>query len=463
MNLRHAAKQATVSRQRHDEARTQLHGRWLVFARAIWGALVIPSLGLFVIANILYAPQLIGPNKALRALMLHPGPSVSGYTVSYFHLYLQVGSYLTLTIVLASLASLVWIAAGLVIVWRKSDDRMGLLAAFGLIMYGLALSPQLYLMNVLSGMHALWRWSVVFEGLLGWGSLGLVLILFPNGRFVPRWTRWVVLVFVVFLVAWGLPSNSPFSTVQWPYLFTWLTLGFFLAPISVQLYRYWHPSSLIEQQQTRLVVFAIVISMLADVGFASSLVRTALAQLGLTGSAYAFMSTGLYSLTLYLFPLTIGIAVLRYRLWDIDILINRTLVYGTLTVSLALIYVGLVISLQALLRGIISQDNSVAIVISTLAIAALFQPLRYRIQRVIDRRFYRSKYDAAKIVAAFSATLRQEVDLDQLREHLVAVVEETMQPAHVSLWLRPPQQDGERSAWGAHALSSRHTEEPVHE
>ncbi len=465
MHLEHAAKQAMVSRERHDEAHTRLHGRWLVFARAIWGALVIPSLGLFVIANILYAPQLIGPDKALRALMLHPGPSVSGYTVSYFHLYLQVGSYLTLTVVLASLASLVWIGAGLVICWRKSDDWMGLLAAFGLIMYGLAISPQLYLMNVLSGMHALWRWSVVFEGLLGWGSLGLVLILFPNGRFVPRWMRWVFLVFVVFLVAWGLPSNSPFSTVQWPYLFTWLTLGFFFAPISVQLYRYWHPSSLIEQQQTRLVVFAIVISMLADVGFASSLVRTALAQLGLTGSAYAFMSTGLYSLTLYLFPLAMGIAVLRYRLWDIDILINRTWVYGTLTVSLALVYVGLVIGLQSLVRLITGQvsQSPVIIVASTLAIYALFQPLRHRIQATIDRRFYRRKYDAAKIVAAFSATLRQEVDLDQLREHLVAVVEETMQPTFVSLWLRPTQQEGKRSAWGARPLSSRHTEEPVHE
>jgi hypothetical protein len=444
MNLEHAAKQATVSHQRHDEAHTRLHGRWLVFARAIWVALVIPSLGLFVIATMLYASRLIGPDKALRALMLHPDPPVSGYTVSYFHLYLQVDSYLTLIVVLASLASLVWIAVGLVIVWRKSDDRMGLLAAFGLIMYGLAISPQLYLMNVLSGMHALWRWPVVFAGLLGWGSLGLVIILFPNGRFVPRWTRWVFLVFLVFLVAWGLPSNSPFSTVQWPLLFTWMTLCFFVAPISVQLYRYWHPSSLIERQQTRLVVFAIVISMLADVGFASSLVRTPLAQLGLTGSAYAFMSTGLYSLTLYLFPLTIGIAVLRYRLWDIDILINRTLVYGALTVILTGVYVGLVIGLQALLRGIISQNNSVAIVISTLAIYILFQPLRSRIQRIIDRRFYRSKYDAAKTVAAFSATLRQEVDLDQLREQLLAVVQETIQPAHVSLWLRPPAPDSKR-------------------
>ncbi len=191
-------------------------------------------------------------------------------------------------------------------------------------------------------------------------------------------------------------------------------------------------------------MFAIVISMLADVGFASSLGRTALAQLGLTGSAYAFMSTGLYSLTLYLFPLTMGIAVLRYRLWDIDILINRTLVYGALTVILTGVYVGLVIGLQALLRGIISQDNSVAIVISPLAISILFQPLRRRIQRIIDRRFYRSKYDAAKTVAAFSATLRQEVDLDQLREQLLAVVQEAMQPAHVSLWLCPPAPDSKR-------------------
>ena len=138
-------------------------------------------------------------------------------------------------------------------------------------------------------------------------------------------------------------------------------------------------------------------------------------------------------------PLGVGIAMLRYRLWDIDIIINRTLVYSTLTISLALVYAGLIIGLQYLLRGMISQHNDVAIVVSTLAIAALFQPLRHRIQAIIDRRFYRRKYNAAKIVAAYSATLRNEVDLNQLREHLLTVVQDTMQPSHIALWLREPE------------------------
>jgi hypothetical protein len=162
-----------------------------------------------------------------------------------------------------------------------------------------------------------------------------------------------------------------------------------------------------------------------------------------------------------LIPLSIGFSILRYRLYDIDLLINRTLVYGTLTVLLTLIYVGLVISLQAfvsLLTGQVSP-SPVIIVASTLAIAALFQPLRHRIQRIIDRRFYRSKYDAARTLAAFSATLRQEVDLDQLREHLITVVQETMQPAHVSLWLRPPEQQRKYQGSGRADLRISSSEE----
>ncbi len=136
-------------------------------------------------------------------------------------------------------------------------------------------------------------------------------------------------------------------------------------------------------------------------------------------------------------PAAIGVAVLRYRLYDIDVLINRTLVYGSLTALLVTVYVGSIVVLQAVFRSLTGQDSQLTIVASTLAIAALFNPLHRRIQAFVDRRFYRRKYDAEKTVAAFSARLRDETDLAELNEELLAVVRETMQPAHVSLWLRP--------------------------
>ena len=154
----------------------------------------------------------------------------------------------------------------------------------------------------------------------------------------------------------------------------------------------------------------------------------------------------LFPVVFLLIPLSIGFSILRYRLYDIDLLINRTLVYGSLTALLALLYVGLIVVLQSLFQGVFHQNNTVAIVITTLVIAALFQPLRHRIQAIIDRHFYRRKYDAAKTLEAFSATLRNEVELTQLREHLLNVVQETMQPAHVSLWLRQSEHDRKQLA-----------------
>jgi hypothetical protein len=145
-------------------------------------------------------------------------------------------------------------------------------------------------------------------------------------------------------------------------------------------------------------------------------------------------------------PTAIGIAVLRYRLYDIDVVINRTLVYGALTASLVLIYLSGVVALQYVFRVLTGGESQFAVVVSTLAIAALFTPLRRRLQGFIDRRFYRRKYDAYRTLDEFGSRLREETDLDALSDHLVEVVRETMQPAHVSLWMRAPEYEARKEA-----------------
>jgi hypothetical protein len=193
-----------------------------------------------------------------------------------------------------------------------------------------------------------------------------------------------------------------------------------------------------ERQQIKWIAFAAsfvgllyLIAMVCAFIFPSGAWFQAGSPLWLDLLGYAALS----SFTLV--PIAIGFAVLRYRLYEIDIIINRTLVYGSLTISLALVYVGLVVSLQYVFRALTGGDSQLVIVASTLAIAALFNPLRRRIQSFIDRRFYRSKYDARRTLEEFGARLRDETDLDSLSEDLVGVVRETVRPAQVSLWLRP--------------------------
>jgi hypothetical protein len=156
---------------------------------------------------------------------------------------------------------------------------------------------------------------------------------------------------------------------------------------------------------------------------------------GLQGALLQLFGSVALNIFILCIPISIAIAILRSRLWDIDVIINRALVYGSLTATLAALYFATIIGLQTLLGGFIG-DSQVTIVASTLLIAALFQPLRRRIQALIDRRFYRRKYDAARTLDTFSATLRQEVDLADLSDQLLIVVQDTMQPSHASLWLR---------------------------
>jgi hypothetical protein len=322
---------------------------------------------------------------------------------------------------------------GAIIAWRKSNDWMALLVAFWLVLQGSTTATL-----IVSSSQSSWQWPALLLNNLAFLFLELVFFLFPNGRFVPRWTRWVMLAYVVLTLLFLFPDLSSWQPL--------LQFGGGAFIIFSQIYRYRRASSAVQRQQTKWVVYGLTVTIVCDLVvalpvfllplFFPSIVST------LFGSFYIIFFQTSITLFTFLIPISFGVAMLRHRLWDIDIIINRTLVYGTLTALLALVYFGLIFALQYLLRGIINQQNDVAIVVSTLAIAALFQPLRHRLQRVIDRRFYRQKYDAAKTVEAFSATLRSEVDLNQLREHLLNVVQETMQPAHVSLWLRPSEHDG---------------------
>jgi hypothetical protein len=231
----------------------------------------------------------------------------------------------------------------------------------------------------------------------------------------------------------------PWNFLNWPPLLQLLEeLLVYGSTISTQIYRYFFVASPVQRQQIKWLTFGFALTIFVFLPLESLLQAQTLQD----PHSLIQLSVPFTTMLDYLpIPLSISIALLRYRLWDIDVLINRALVYGLLTLILALVYAGLVFGAQALLVGIIGHNDGIVIVGSTLIVAVLFQPLRQRIQRVIDRRFYRRKYDAAKTLAAFSTTLRNEVNLDQLREELVAAVQETMQPSHVSLWLRPVQQD----------------------
>jgi len=211
-------------------------------------------------------------------------------------------------------------------------------------------------------------------------------------------------------------------------------IGMVLSLVWSQVYRYRRVSSSAQRQQTKWVVFGTTLAVAGSFPFQLPL------DLSLIGGDTPFVLLILkagFALSFLLVPLSIGVAVLRSHLFDIDVLINRTLVYGSLTAMLVALYFGGIVALQRVFVALTGERSTLAVVASTLAIAALFSPLRRRIQSFIDRRFYRRKYDARKTLEAFSAKLRDETDLEALINELVGAVRETMQPAHAGLWLRP--------------------------
>ena len=322
------------------------------------------------------------------------------------------------------------------IFWRKSNDRVALFVALALLTFGtFGVQDADTILGVLPHFHPLWRVPVYSLATLGGICFTLLFFIFPDGRFVPGWLRWPVGVWIIFQITSDLFPGTPVDTDNWPLL---LYLGYWSLFLGLcgyaQLYRFRYVSSYQQRQQTKWVVLGVTAAM---GGAILAAMLTGLAQsLGYNWSLVALARDTSYYPFLLLIPFSIGVAILRSRLYDIDVVINRTLVYAALTGLLALIYGALVVALQAVFGLFTGPTPTLAVIISTLAIVAIFQPLRRSIQAFIDRRFYRRKYDAQQVLASTASRLRDQVDLDELTSTVLSVVDDTLQPAQSSLVLR---------------------------
>jgi hypothetical protein len=283
-----------------------------------------------------------------------------------------------------------------------------------------------------------------------------LLLLFPDGRLPSRRWRWFawfsLLLTLIGMISQALAPGSvyylrgiynPLGVEALPNVGELVqTLVFTLIFVSAgSLFVRRLRASGVERQQLRWFTYSSTLAISGVI--LTYTISEAIGALWLEWVGYVVLVVGFIGI-----PISMGIAILRYRLYNIDILINRTLVYGSLTATLIILYFGGIVVLQRIFVTLTGQQSTLAVVASTLVIAALFNPLRRRIQSFVDRRFYRRKYDARKTLEAFSAKLRDETDLEALNKDLVGVVRETMQPKHISLWLRPDPAEATRIGVG---------------
>jgi serine phosphatase RsbU (regulator of sigma subunit) len=416
----------------HPAERTRLSGHWMLFTRFIWLGIILLNLVLFILAiPVDYAAHF---QEAQTSFL--PALQRFGLSIQFFALYRTS---------LETLQALAFTAIAIVIFLVKSDDWMVLLVSLGALSFGALFVPNL--VRLVDAYPALWL-PVGFLRALGLAlSLIVFYYLFPDGSFVPRLAGWLAAIWALMALLWLLFPSLPANLVH---LDTWsqnlklsfaIFLGFYGSGVAAQIYRYRHVSNRLQRQQTKLVVLGTTGGFLGFVLYHVPLMMLpGISQPGEVRLLHILVGVPVYHILILLAPLSIGVAILRYRLWDVDLLINRSLVYGGLTILLVLIYFSSVVGLQQVFHALIHQESSLAVVVSTLAIALLFNPLRGWVQRGIDRGFYRQKYSADQAINAFASTLRDEVDLTRLMERLEGVIWDTVHPAHVLPWLKG--QDG---------------------
>jgi hypothetical protein len=370
-------------------------------------------------------------------LLLHPPADLRAELAT---LGISPGFHAVWNIAIEALVVLSYFGMAALIAWRKPRDPAALLVAIALVGFGAGLPGTIY---AILNAEPIWLQPYGFLQTLGWLLLLVFAFIFPNGRFVPRWTVWLLIPWTIWVVGFFLFAGAVVVAHPWAIALTFVIwAAWFVVGAAVQYYRYTWVSTWLERQQTKWVVFGFL-GMLLGI-FLTVLYHVAALTGLISGSAAIILRIAaviLLCATTLLVPITVGIALLRHRLFNVDVLINRTLIYGSLTVLLALVYFVMVALLGVLFSSIThesTQGSEVAITLSTLFIATLFQPLRGKLQRGINRRFYRSSYDAAQTIQAFAARMPSLVDIEHLTESVLSTVEDTMRPTFATLWLLRP-------------------------
>jgi hypothetical protein len=405
--------------------RNQMPGNSLRALRWIWVIEILIVLGVWAAAIPARFQELLADSYGF-------GPALAGMgsSIQFFSAY---ATGLDAAVMLA------FILIGALVFWRNHNDRLAILFSLVLILMPVILIP---LSPAIYKIHPAWRIPILLvRSIAGIVTINLFYV-FPNGRFVPGWTRWLAVISLAFGMIMILPGIDPpadFADLRRPldYVLIATLLAWLGSGAAAQIFRYRYVSSQVEKQQTKWVVLGFAGVFLSFViVFFPLLFLPSLHSSGNSRLVYFLWLIPTTLISLFFIPLSITVSILRYRLWDIDFLLRRTLVYTILTTILAVVYFGGVILLQMAFRLFWQEPSQAAIVISTLTIAFLFTPLRRRIHAAIDRHFYRRQYSVERTMNAFSSSLRNEVDVDQLTEQIIIVVNETMQPVHVTLWLK---------------------------
>jgi hypothetical protein len=373
-----------ASRSYTAQSQTTLRGRWLLITRIAWVIAAILVVGIYIAAvpityteyqRVCAAGAECRPYWRVRPEDL----------LALRELHISVGFYATYRLAADIVYTLGFWAIGALIFWKRSDDRLGLFFSFMLVTFG-----ALNIADMSGKTHAALGLLGTFISFFGYISLFLAFLTFPDGRLVPRWSRWPIIVWVVYMTLLHfLPDDSPFHPRSWPPLLSFpLAVSLLSILIFAQVYRYLQVSGPVERQQTKWVVFGLAIALAGSVLVVlPTLLYPTLLRPGVPRMLYMLIEVPVTNVLLLLIPLSIGVAILRYHLWDIDMIINRTLVYGTLSAVLAAIFAlteALVIPF--VVKHVLGKSNdSLNVGVSAVIIAVLFEPLRRRIKAGVKR------------------------------------------------------------------------------